>query len=151
MCRPLCPTAVRRKLRPDILNIENMSPSLARPGAGISSRVKGRATVHIIEVGYVSESSDTYLERIQQKREQHASLCTALASAGWRIHNNQPTALMLGQAGTVFSEWQDVLKDLGVTASRADTLMRSLHVHALRYAYSINTQRLKLERGPNGT
>ena len=78
--------------------------------------LKGRATIHIIEVGYVSESSDTYLERIQQKREQHASLCTALASAGWRIHNNQPTALMLGQAGTVFSSWPDVLNDLGVTA-----------------------------------
>jgi hypothetical protein len=88
----------------------------------------------------------------QQKREQHASLCTALTSAGWRIHNAQPTVLMLGQAGTLlrmFSEWPSVLKTLGVAAHRAESLMRSLHLHVLRYALSINTQRLKLERGPN--
>ena len=112
--RPLCHTAVRRKLRPDILYIANLSPTLTRAGASIPGREKKLATIHIIEVGYVSESSDAYLDRIRQKREQHASLCTALTSAGWRIHNAQPTVLMLGQAGTVFSEWPAALKTLHI-------------------------------------
>ena len=96
----------------------------------------------------ISETADAYQAGLLRKREQHHSLCAALQAAGWRVKGDGPTVLLLGNAGAVFRDWGLALPVLGVRAASALSLMRSLHLHALRYAAAINIQRLKLEHAP---
>lgn len=143
--------AVRRRLRPDLLFIEGLTQADLRSRGGRPRvplpEVKQRCKVHILEVGYVSDSSDRFLQKLTEKRQQHDALCTALRAAGWTIHGDGPHVLLLGVAGTIFNQWQHTLPALGVCKSAAVRLMHKLHTHALATACSINGTRLKLEQG----
>ena len=146
--QPLSPTVVRRKLRPDLLFVEGLNASDVQRSASVRRSLRGRCTVHVVEVGYVVESTASVEDRLRQKCEQHADLCAALRRAGWQLHNDGPTVLLLGQAGAVFSAWADGLQGLGVSSTAADALMRDLHLHSLRAATAINMRRLQLEGHP---
>ena len=145
--QPLCPASVRRKLRPDLLYVEGLSAADVA-STPIPRRLRRRAVVHVVEVGYITETADSYQAGLARKRAQHDTLCAALRDAGWRIRGDGPTVLLLGNAGTVFCDWAPALSALGVAAEPALSLMRSLHTHSLRYAAAINKQRLTLEHSP---
>jgi hypothetical protein len=144
--RPLCPTIVRRKLRPDLLYVEGL-PAEAIVSGAVPRSTRKCCTVHVIEIGYVAESPASLAARVRDKHQQHAALCAALSSAGWRLHEGSPNVLLLGQAGTVFDAWSRGLDALGVVGRSRDTLLNSLHVHALTSAAAINLCRTQLESG----
>ena len=143
---PLPPSAVRRKLRPDLLFVDGLAPEDVR-GGKVPRSTRARCTVHVIEVGYVSESSHHYIAHSKRKLAQHARLCAALTSAGWVVSGGGPTVMLLGQAGTIFGCCEASLLGLGVVGYPCVALMRALHLHSLACALAINTTRLSLESG----
>ncbi len=57
-------------------------------------------------------------------------------------------SLLLGAAGTIYSEWRASLTTLGVALPAITTLTNKLHRHAITSAHSLNGVRLSLERSP---
>ena len=82
---PTMPARVRDKLRPDIPIIESLPlhAGIARTLASPSlSHMQRSCHIHIIEVGYCSDSSSRWLQARPAKDLQHVCLCTALLDAG---------------------------------------------------------------------
>ena len=141
----------RTKLRPDLLYISGLPSSAVPrdPTRMIPHRRRAAATVYLLEVGYVSDSSDSLDAMLARKREQHATLCRCLQLAGWRVHSGAPIVLPLGTAGTVYNAWRDTAVMLGVPVAATLALLRALHLHSVDSAVSINRTRLHLERHPD--
>ena len=146
------PDAMRERLRPDLLFIGGLPASAVPrdPARVIPFRRRMAATVYVVEVGYVSDSSDALGDMVRRKHEQHALLCSSLARAGWRVHSGAPVVLPLGTAGTVYTAWRDAALLLGVPAVAVPPLLRALHLHSVDAAAAINRTRLYLERSPGG-
>jgi hypothetical protein len=72
---------------------------------------------------------------------------SALQAAGWKTHLH---VLLLGAAGTIYSEWRVSLTTLGMALPiiSISTLTNKLHGHAITSAHSLNGVRLSLERSP---
>ena len=146
------PAGLRAKLRPDLLYVSGLPMSAVPrdPTRMIPQRRRSAATVFVLEVGYVSDSSDGLEDMVARKHEQHAVLCACLVRAGWRVHSGGPIVLPLGTVGSVFNAWRDAALLLGVPALAVPPLLRALHLHSVDSAASINRTRLHLERGPGG-
>jgi ribonuclease HI len=149
---PELPEVQRLKLRPDLLFISGLPPSAVPrdPTRVVPARRRMAATVYVVEVGYVSDSSAALAGMLERKRAQHAALCACLARAGWRVHTGGPLVLPLGSTGTVYNAWRDAALLLGVPAAAVPPLMRALHLHSVDTAASINRTRLHLERTSGG-
>jgi hypothetical protein len=141
----------RAKLRPDLLYISGLPPSAVPRDSTrmIPHRRRSAATVYVLEVGFVSDSSDALSAMLDRKRHQHAQLCACLVQAGWKVYSAAAVVLPLGTAGTVYNAWRDVALMLGVSAHATSALMRALHLHSVDCAASINRTRLRLERTPH--
>jgi hypothetical protein len=143
----------RARLRPDLLYISGLSPCAVPrdPTRMVPHRRRAAATVYVLEVGYVSDSSDSLDAMLARKRAQHEQLCSCLKLAGWKVYSGAPIVLPLGTAGTVYTAWHNIALTLGVPVAATSTLMRALHLHSVDTAVSINRTRLHLERHPTGT
>lgn len=85
----------RDKMRPDIMKVEmteaeqhlylHQKASSARTPSDLPAHMPGgRARkITIVEVGYCSDTR--YLEKLQQKQEQHSALETALKTYGYEV------------------------------------------------------------------
>ena len=84
----------RLRLRPDILIIEGLSlstflhhqsdlESLTPYGLTLLTDIKKHAKIHIIELGFTSDTSHT--DSLTRKRLQHNHLASPLLSAGWTL------------------------------------------------------------------
>ena len=111
---------------------------------------QSRCWVHVVEVGYCSESSSFRDARLR-KDAQHVALCDALRAAGWKLANplDQPNGypiFLLGMAGAIFNPCAALLSKLAVRL-----LMQRLHVSAVRTAHQIVCLRRRLERPKHRT
>ncbi len=70
---------------------------------------------------------------------------SAIQAAGSKTHLH---VLLLGAAGTIYSEWRASLTTLGVALPAISTLTNKLQRHAITSAHSLNGVRLSLERSP---
>ena len=99
---PTMPARVRDKLCSDILIIEDLPlhAGIALTTASPSlSHMQSSCRIHIILVGYCSDSSSRWLQARPAKELQHVRLCSALRDAGWMLA--QPPCPLL--AGTLSS------------------------------------------------
>jgi hypothetical protein len=123
---PNTPEEVRRKMRPDILLVDSISPedlrylaeverglppsaandgSLAPSGRTSTPRTStyspnGTEKIYLIEVGYCADTRSA--AKWQEKLSQHAALTAALHTAGWKHVHCVP--IVLGVGGSVY-EW----------------------------------------------
>ena len=157
------PDGVARRWRPDLLYVtpprhrgglpgDRDSRALASLVAAAASgtapppalllRAKTAFTVHVVEVGFVSESSSSWTARLQAKAKQQDPLCAALREAGWaRVQSH---IVPVGSAGTVFSRAGVTLSALGVRTQDSRVLLRSLHFLATRAAADLLRTRCEL-------
>jgi hypothetical protein len=142
------------RLRPDLLLIHGL-PAATAPlhdavlSPAALSRLQSSCVVHILELGYTHDSC--YSDTLSAKRTQHAELITLLVAAGWTLFSPPdappvPHVCLLGSFGTVFSIISPALSALGVPAVATPRLLRALHVHAVRFSFSIICARRRLER-----
>ena len=87
-------TALRVKLRPDILLLRGLTPAELDALPALPADARQRCTVYIFEVGYAHEHS--YAEALPAKRQQHLLLVKLLHHAGWRVHEGKPHTVLLG-------------------------------------------------------
>ena len=121
------------------------------PPPALLLRAKAAFSVHVVEVGFISESSNHWLARIRQKARQQDPLCSALRSAGWAHVCSH--VVPVGSAATVFTQVGDALAALGVSSKSVLSTSRCLHSLAARSASSlVHTRSLLLaaKRGPAG-
>lgn len=156
---PSIAPALRNKMRADLVVFEGLDtadPLLLHDARSLSScpanrhALKQRCTVHVV-VGYCAESRGW--RTLARKQEQHVALCQALIAEGWTLSNplNQPRGypvLLLGTAGTIFKPSESVLSRLGVAPRASRTLLKRLHVQAVRSLHGIIKKRRALERRP---
>jgi hypothetical protein len=151
---PHLPATERALLRPDMLLVQGLTAEDAINYANRRPRdlwelaaIQARCKVHIVEVGYTSESS--HAETLSRKQKQHLSLVHALRAAGWSVvsgHDGSPYHIMLiGVTGVLFSPFARTLETLGLQRHAANTLMRNIHVHSVMSAASLIRRRRSLE------
>ena len=101
----------------------------------------GRYTIHIIEVGYCSDTK--HAEKAREKDAQHKTLVNALLAAGHRVMNHVVT---LGHCGTTLVNTQNLLRQLEMTHEKSQKTLAALTRHAVHSAHNIILTRRSLER-----
>ena len=152
-----CAPGETRQWRPDLLLIAppaRPSPTdtsvLAdlhsgnTPSAASLRHAKRHFRVFIMELGFVSESSDHWSDSIKRKAAQQDPLCRALTTAGWRHVSS--LAVPVGSAGTIFDPTPASLALLGLASAPCKRLMRALHMLAAHQAHSLLKLRQHLSR-----
>ena len=134
----------RAWLRPDILLLEDNMDLLGKRGRSPAHtrliRYGLQTKVWVIEIGY---SSDTrYRERLQEKRDQHAELCSLLAARGYAV---ELVPIILGSMGSIYRSVDESLRRLGVAPARVPALLHALTLHAMQYVHKIIRTRRQLE------
>ena len=146
--RDLC----RDKMRPDIMIVEmteaeqhlylhhgaNSRHTLSDLPANMPNGSPRK--VSIVEVGYCSDTR--YLEKIQQKEEQHSALETALRSYGYEV---AILTYILGLYGSLYHSNKKTMKAIGIEHAAADRLSSKTHVHSVNCAHNLNKARRFLE------
>ena len=143
-------------MRPDFLLFDGLlstDPALQDPSALLPSlqlaTMQHTCRVLIMELGYTHERShDPCLSR---KTQQHARLVAELRTAGWQVYPQDAETvpvLLLGTCATVYQSSAAILRTFGISGSAIPPLLRSLHLHAVRFATAILSTRRSLERDP---
>jgi hypothetical protein len=97
--------------------------------------------VWLIELGY---SSDTrYMDKVIEKKEQHAELCKMLAVEGYDVGL---LPVVLGSAGTLFKCLGGATKEMDIPNARKTKLYSKLHLHSIHSLQNLVSQRRYLER-----
>lgn len=161
-CPPPPPGARARSWRPDLLYVsapanptaaddaalqalrQSVTSGLVEPPPAALARMRAAFTVHVVELGFLSESGSGWQEALERKRAQQGPLVAALEAAGWAHVRSR--VVPLGSAGTVFTDAADSLSALGVPAHSARGVMRSLHFLAARAATALLSSRYALVR-----
>ena len=161
-CPPSPPGVRARSWRPDLLYISaparpgpadeaavkalrvSVASGLTEPSPDVLARLRSDFVVHVVELGFFSESGSGWLETLEYKRTQQSPLVAALQEAGWA--NMRSRVVPLGSVGTIFDEVSATLAALGVAVPSASALMRSLHFLAARTATALLSSRYKLLR-----
>jgi hypothetical protein len=149
---PEVPEATRLKMRPDILIIEGLKnedvEGFQEMGSYRATAMR-QYTVHVIEVGYAANTR--YLQKLQEKKEQHTRLCEALVAAGWKVQNTDSHQIILGTGGDVHKTTEALLNSLGVADDdkRASALGK-LSAWAVDKGQHIITSRRQLEAALRG-
>ena len=137
---PSLGTEAFEKCRPDILLIPGLSQQeVARQSH--EELAAGRYTIHIIEVGYCSDTK--HAEKAREKDAQHKTLVDALLAAGHRVMNHVVT---LGHCGTTLVNTQNLLRQLEITHEKSQQTLAALTRHAVHSAHNIILTRRSLER-----
>ena len=82
--------------------------------------------MEMVEVGYCSDTNHDI--KIQAKQQQHAQLLKLLRDAG---HTVRYHTITLGTTGTIRTEAQNTLQQLGLTLPHALRTMNKLHNNAI--------------------
>ena len=153
---PHLPAATVATMRPDLLLIDNLlatDPAVSDSSALITSvqlaEIQRTSPVLLLELGYTHEFS--HAACLARKRNQHATLVAELRLAGWTVHTHGPDdvhVLLLGTCATVYLTAPAVLAALGISQPDIFPLVRSLHLHAVKFATAILSTRRELERDP---
>lgn len=137
----------RLRMRPDMLVVEGLYENEVQKmvrGSTFHRKKKRECVIHIIEVGYCSDSG--HAQKLQDKHAQHSKLLTALRQEGWTVHDNRVSVILLGTVGTIFQPCSDILKSLKIPAHIVKLTLRTLSIHAVKTAHSIVLARRALER-----
>ena len=158
------PASVRDKLRPDILITEGLPlhAGIALTTSPSLSHLQRSCRIHIVEVGYCSDSSSCRLQaRPAKELQTRPPLLCAAGPASWVLAQppaadpGMPVAaalpsayrysvIMLGHTGTAFEPFT-YLKPFWLPVQDVRTLMHDLHDHAVQTAHAIVTLRRRLE------
>ncbi len=141
---------IRDLLRPDIMTVSAPSNALeadkrqrlrkrARNSRTLRETRRGH-TIRIVEIGYTSEGR--YMEKVQEKNQQHEKLQDLLKTEGHRV---QQSNVILGSSGGIFKSTLDTLEDLGIVKERRVKLAKRLHEHSIKWLHAIVTKRRTLE------
>ena len=104
--------------RPDIVILQNVHAEFA--GLQSSRRRDPRVIVHLIEIGL---TSDLFLHvALDNKREQHAELCSNLTAYDWA--NVRQHEIVLGHTGAMLTQNLAALQTLGVSPVRSRSLLK---------------------------
>ena len=105
-------------------------------------QANGRPTkVWVVELGY---SADTrYLEKVQEKTDQHEVLCNLLRAEGYEVIF---LPIVLGTAGTLYKCLEKATTELRIPPAQRKKLFTKLHLHSVHTLYNILKQRRYLER-----
>ena len=151
--------ADRNRVRPDILLVEMTQSECANYKRGdhrhpelssimrhqIASRTDGsvgpqRRKVWLIEGGYTSDTR--HLEKLAEKKSQHASLMNAIENRGL---DARLMIFTFGVGGTIYSQSKDDMSQLGVGATSITKALKEIHLHSVTTAVAIITQRRILD------
>ena len=140
--------ADRAKLRPDMLIIEGLNYTMHHNQALLQDaarelKASGHGKVHIVEVGYCSDTR--MQEKEEEKRKQHARLAAYLTEAGWTVQPVQP--IVLGTTGVVYKPTLAALIQLGLDKVQARDLLKDLHIHGVHTAFNTVCARRQREHG----
>lgn len=114
------------------------------PVPSVHENIKRRCTVHLVEVGFCCEHS--FATKLTEKHKQHAKLLKQLQDHGWKVHKDEVTVMLFGQAGTIFQPLDQALTDLGVSNDQITTTMNKIHIDVVKSAQAIVSARRRLER-----
>lgn len=138
---PDVPDADRLRMRPDILRVLGLPATPTEEQIESACISKHRHTVQVVEVGYTSDTR--WLEKVQEKKAQHARLVAALTVAGWTVESH---VILVGHYGTVYKSGRAALLELGLSKADASSLLEELSVQAVVAAHEIGMARRRLER-----
>ena len=133
---------MRNQLRPDLLLIQGLTQRRANTWPnGKRLRYKNRYTVHLLEVGY---GSDTRLhDKECTKMEQHRRLEELLKKAGWKVNY---VVIPLGTTGGIHNTLTKTLqRTFKLNKARTDRTCNRLHDMAVHMAHALIRKRRQLE------
>ena len=126
-----------KKLRPDLVMITGMLAN-ETPAHGMKLHME------MVEVGYCSDTNHDI--KIQAKQQQHAQLLKLLRDAG---HTVRYHTITLGTTGTIRTEAQNTLQQLGLTLPHALRTMNKLHNNAIHnIEHIMRARRIREWQGP---
>ena len=150
------PDTLRDKLRPDIMMIEleqheraeyqgnsrnaaarTLTSSVTDPRTGNGRQRR----IWLMEGGYCSDTK--FEEKLAEKTVQHERLIELLKIYGYDVRLGP---MPLGYAGTVYTTNLSVLQEFGLNRSEAKTVLKRLHLHAIKCLHNIVKERRYLER-----
>jgi hypothetical protein len=110
----------------------------------VSTQINDRPReVWIVELGY---SSDTrYMDKVTEKKQQHAELCKLLSVEGYDV---KLLPVVLGSAGTLIKCLEQAAKKMDIPHARRKKLYSKLHLHSIHTIQNLVSQRRFLERQP---
>ena len=140
--------ADRKKLRPDILIIEGLDRGMADTFKGLTGSNRKTAmrdyTIHILEVGYTSHTR--YLDKMQEKSDQHEKLVADLREEGWKVQYTDQHRIVLGTPGTIYLNTVDLLSNLfKIPMAKVDSTLCKLSALAVNKGQDIICARRRLE------
>jgi hypothetical protein len=83
------------------------------------------------------------MDKVMEKKEQHAELCKLLAAEGYDV---TLLPIVLGSAGTLFKCLDRVTKEMDIPNARKKKLYSKLHLHSIHSLQGLVSQRRYLER-----
>ena len=141
---PKVDNETRRKLRPDILIIEGLdSNTVPQENTNKYAKfinnikhIKENTKIHIVEVGYTGDLA--FIQKKEEKQEQHKDLVSLLRGEGWTIDEKTlARPIVLGVGGAMYKDTRACLLHLGVEPPRVEKIMRKLNMHATQAVSSI--------------
>jgi hypothetical protein len=123
--------------KPDIVIVPGITWDPSKP----SPTPSPTNPVHIFEVGYCGDTR--VLDKVEQKKQQHAALTQALEKAGWTVHNH---IIPLGIGGSIYNPLAPLLMDtLGLSRSLCNTQIRQIQHITSHRAFQLYKTRRHLE------
>jgi hypothetical protein len=142
--------STRLKFRPDIMVIENLPTTdyhiqALRTCTDPTERARlcrnRHLKIHLVELGYTS--CTRYLEKLEEKRQQHAHLRSTLLQAGWPSVSITP--LVLSTGGHVPTDVITWLQSLAIPPTTVTSIAHKLNALAVRKGHDIIISRRCLE------
>jgi hypothetical protein len=131
-------------MRPDVLIIPTLTLRKGKRLTSYSRALARQHTVHILEVGYTSDTN--HEAKAHEKAEQHQRLQQLLLDHGWTVKYHALQAVTLGFGGTIRADLRKLLTTLGCEPPQVDRCCNKLHAHALAYGHAILCERRRIER-----
>ena len=139
---PKVDNETRGKLRPDILIIEGLDSNTVplentnKYAKFINNLkyIKENTKIHIIEVGYTGDLS--FIQKKEEKQEQHKKLVSLLKGEGWTIDENTLSRpIVLGVGGAMYIDTRACLLHLGVELPHVEKIVCKHACHTSRQLY----------------
>jgi hypothetical protein len=140
----------KQKLRPDCMTVEIMHEEIDRAlkkrtrngDNKVPTQIKGRPRkIWLMDLGYSSDLR--CMDKVMEKKEQHAELCKLLTAEGYDV---MLLPIVLGSAGTLFKCLDCATKEMDIPNTRKKKLYSKLHLHSIHSLQNLVSQRRYLER-----
>ena len=100
-----------------------------------------RRQVWLMEGGCTSDTR--HLAKLAEKETQHQKLVGALELRGFDV---KPMTFAFGVGGTIYKQFVEVMRQLGVSPTAITRTLKEVHLHSVTCATNIITQRRILDR-----